>query len=261
MQPFFFSYSALSQDFSRFPKEVQAVFTHIIKFEPLEKSDSTIYQLRPRDFQIADIDEDGTVEVFLLLYPHYNTSPTIVVYQVTAKNQVKRIKEGLAPGRLVARNNEYLSFHPLGLGVDFVINNNDNNYDSLLTLSFLESKSHVIVFKKFIHFDSRHGEGSYIDFSHQEQFLSETTCQSFQFAMPSEIIVGRTKTISRKCLFAKVDDEIYCYIIKGISSSGLIDKEYFVSKLPIDFIQFKLTESGYVNYLNKSGQIVELNIK
>jgi hypothetical protein len=249
---------ALGQDLSRFPKEIQSVFGYIINEEPLEQYDTVVYQFRPRDWEIADIDGDGSTEVFLWIYPHYNTTPTILIYKLNKQNEVFRVKEGLAPGRLIKRNDEYLSFHPVGYGIDFVINKNEHTSDSVLALSFLKNKSSVIRYKSFVHFDSRRGQGGYIDFSNQVNFLDETTCQEFQFSTPDDIIVGKTDATSAKHFLVKVGNEIYKYRIKGITNEGLLRKEVQIFNAPGDFVAFKLDKDGYVKYSDKANILKRL---
>jgi hypothetical protein len=246
------------QDLSRFPKEIQLVFGHILNKEPLEQYDTVIYQLRPRDWEIADIDGDGETEVFLWIYPHYNTTATIQIYKLNKKNEVVRVAEGLAPGKLIKRNDEYLSFHPFGYGIDFVVNKNDHSSDSTLAVSFLKNKSNVIRYKNFVHYDSRTGQGGYVDFSNQVGFLNETTCQEFQFSTPEDIAIGTAGDTTIKYFFVKVGNEIYRYQIKKITDEGLLQKEVEIFNTPTDFVQFRLDKNGQVMYSDKNNNLRKL---
>ncbi|HET6544585.1 MAG TPA: hypothetical protein VFG46_29070, partial [Chryseolinea sp.] len=126
---------------------------------------------------------------------------------------------------------------------------------SVLAISFLKNKSNVIRYKNFVHYDSRTGQGGYVDFSNQVDFLNETTCQEFQFSTPEDIIIGTAGETAVKYFFVKVGNEIYRYRIKRITDEGLLSKEVEIFNAPTDFVQFKLDKNGQVMYSDKTNNL------
>jgi hypothetical protein len=91
------------------PKEVNLVFEYLKHHDYPEQFNGKSYDARPVDWQVIDIDDDGTLEVFLQTLPHYLQTPTITIFQIAKNDSVTRIVEGLVPGRLLplAENRDY----------------------------------------------------------------------------------------------------------------------------------------------------------
>ncbi|SNT40866.1 hypothetical protein SAMN05421640_0016 [Ekhidna lutea] len=248
------SINSFGQDLSQFPTEIQQVFKYILEEEYLEQFDTLAYQFRPRDWEIIDIDQDGTTEVFLWIYPHYNTSPTIVIYQLT-NDGVNRIKEGLAPGPLVPRNDEYYSFHNIGSGVDFTIDKAKPGADSIMAVSSIKMKSHITRYKNFIHFDKQIDSGGYLDMTHQDEFNDELSCANFQISTPDNITSG--KIGEANFFVAHVGELLYRYEISGFNDTGLLNKRITIEKIPNNFGELT-NKNGVVGYLNSKGKFIEL---
>ena len=77
-------------------------------------------------------------------------------------------------------------------------------------------------------------------------------CSSFEFSRVRQIAAGGLREDSSKnYLAAWVGDEIYIYLVRGISNQGMLDKKLWVVKTPTEFKGF-LPEQGLA-YKTASG--------
>jgi hypothetical protein len=64
-------------------------------------------------------------------------------------------------------------------------------------------------------------------------------CSSFEFSKVRQIAAGGLREDSSKnYLAAWVGNEIYVYLIRGISSQGMLDKKLWIVKAPAEFKGF-----------------------
>lgn len=239
-----------------YPKELNLVLEYIKRSDYPEVFDQQ-YQVRVRGLAIEDIDGDGTTEVFLQTFPHYRQSPTITIYQVDKLDSVKRLTEGLAPGKLVPLDakDDYLDSHVLGKGIDLVLGDGDISKMVLFAKSSLTSKMSAVVYKTFVHTDTREGKPVYIDLSYLD--CKENTCENFQFQKPAYIVTGTLPGNKDKSLLVRVGDEIYKYAIKAITADGFLERTVWVEKVPTDFSEF-VVEEGMIRYRTIDGRTKHL---
>lgn len=246
------------------PAEVSRVMQFIIKTEYLELYGGQYYKIRLRGYEVIDIDRDGTIEVFLMIYPHYHQTAPIVIYQIKGNN-VSRVFEALAPGPLVNRSGEYLDCHTMGLGIDAANildkENKQVNPDTIIAWANKRGKqTNIVVYNKFIHIGVSEGKGSFVDMRHQKEFQDALNCEKFQFSCPDEMISGYLNDDSKnKYLICKVKDRLFIYKINKIRPDGIIDKEMKEYDLPDDFVKFD-KRSKVINYFDKENNSKILNI-
>jgi hypothetical protein len=243
----------------RFPKEINLVFDYLLKKEYPELFGDANYQIRPIDWQIIDINNDGIKEVFLHTFPHYRQSPTITVFQIDKTDSVTRIIEGFAPGHLIplSQEDDYLDPHSTATAVDMKLNAEAKL--KIFAESSLKFGMSVVLYKNFIHEDKRSGKGIFIDLTYLDDFSSENTCANFQFSNPEQIIAGNLKKHENKFFIARVKNELFCYEIKGFEGSIFINKEISIVKIPKGFKKLIL-DSGLIKFENNKGKILDLEI-
>jgi hypothetical protein len=91
----------------------------------------------------------------------------------------------------------------------------------------------------FYHVDSRKGLASFVDMRSVEPPSNATDCSSFEFSKVRQIAAGNLREdSSENYLAALVGDEIYVYLIRGISNQGILDKRLWTVKVPSNFKDF-----------------------
>ena len=211
------------------PEEIRKIRDYILNEDYPELFEDKSYRVAVRDMRVIDFGKDGSTEVVVLFKPHYLQSPTIVIYQIDELGEVRRIREGLAPGPLVERGDYFLDSHELGAAVDFTTGGK--------TLSAAERRQLVkkaadasgfgmiVQYRDFFHADSRSGESSYIDMTHVDPFSPDKDCARFEFSEVERISVGyRKDEPDIGFIAALVGDEIYIYEIRAIADDGFLDK-------------------------------------
>lgn len=254
------SLTALGQDNFQIPRELELIFNYAKKNDYPEVFNNNPYQLRPVDWQIIDIDNDGVTEVFLQSFPHYRQSPTITIYQIDSKDTVSRITEGLAPGTLIPLNpeNDYFDSHTTGTAIDMHLDNADSEKMRLFAKSSLKFGMSPVLYKNFIHTDKRDSKPTFLDLSHLD-YKNDKSCENFQFSKPTAIVAGSVQGKREKCFLALVGDQIYCYAIKGFTVDSWIEKDLTTIKKPADFKSF-VVDNGQIKYLTYKDEKKELKI-
>ncbi len=254
------SFLANGQDLN-FPKEINLVFDYLLKKDYPELFGDQPFQLRPINWQIIDIDDDGNTEVFLQTYPHYRQSPSITIFQIDNNDSVTRIIEGFAPGHLekLSKDDDYFDPHTTGTAIDMQLDSNEPEKFKKLAESSIKWDMSVVLYKNFIHTDKREGKGIFIDLMYLNDFSSENSCANFQFSKPEKIVAGKIKNQDKKYFIAKVGNELFCYKVNGFIDLKFIDKEIKIIDVPKDFKEFQL-DNETIKYLNKKGQLVDLEI-
>lgn len=246
---------------NNFPKEINLVFDYLLNNDFPELFGDEPFQLRPIDWQIIDIDDDGIIEVFLQTFPHFRQSPSITVFQIDKNDSVTRIIEGFAPGHLIkiSEEDDYFDPHTTGTAIDMQLDSNNPEKFKKLAESSLKFGMSTVLYKNFIHSDKREGKGIFIDLMYLNDYSTENSCVNFQFAKPDKIIAGKILNQDKKYFIAKVGNELYCYKINGFQDSRFINKEITIIYIPKDFKELKL-ENGVIKYLNKKEQLIDLEI-
>jgi hypothetical protein len=243
------------------PREINLVFNYWKHQDYPEKFNDKSFQVRPVDWQIIDIDDDGTLEVFLQTFPHYLESPTITIFQIAKNDSVTRILEGLVPGRLLplAENRDYyFDPHTSGTALDSHVEKGDSLAHQKFAHALVGRGMSAIIYKNFIHADHRNGV-VFLDLRYLGAFDNLGTCENFQFAKPDEIIAGRVKGSFYKNFIARVDNELFCYEISGFDDKLFVKKKVRIIRTPADF-EVLVNEKGLIKYRTKSGDLKDLTI-
>lgn len=244
------------------PSQIEAVKTYIAKEEPLE-----FFKDLPRDpvienAIIADIDNDGNNEVVLHTTPYYLQSPTIIIYKLSKKSDVSRVKEGLAPGPLVPISGVFLNSHPIDIGLDFDIKDKQDDPEArekAIKIG-LEYYNSVVAYKNFFHTDSRKGNKTFIDMSEAENSSEMQQCTDSEFSRVLQIAAGRIgEDKGHVYLAAWVKNYIYLYLIKNISKQGRLNKQLWIKQTPAGFHGF--ASGDVLSYQNAAGEWMPLDMK
>lgn len=233
---------------------VEALKKYILEKDRPEVFGETQYRMRIDNILDVDVDNDGKRELVVHTFPHYRQSATVLIYMVSAESGITRVTEGLAPGPLQQISGEYLDSHEIGEGVDLALGEDQGQAGSTekFVAIALEHFGGVVAYRNFCHADGRKGPGYYIDMRNVELPKQEDNCGSFEFSKVRQIAAGHVREDAPKnYLAAWVGDEIYVYLIRGISSQGMLDKRTWIVKAPTDFKGF-IPEEGLA-YKTASG--------
>ena len=75
------------------PVEVAQVLDHVMKNDYPEVYQGKPYRLRLKSWAFGDVVGDGSIEVFLLIDPHYQQTAPIQVYRIGKDGKVQRLRE------------------------------------------------------------------------------------------------------------------------------------------------------------------------
>jgi hypothetical protein len=188
----------------------------------------------------ADIANDGGREVVILFFPHYRESAPILIYRVSPDLKVMRMVEGLAPGPLQPLSGDYLDSHNLGMGVDFEGGSEKATPEALLKVATKSGMGGLVIYDSFFHMDGRKGPPYFIDMRGEKLPSKKHDCSLFEFSKVKQIASGHVlEDPSKNYLAAWVGDDIYVYLINGVSTEGLLDKKIWVIKVPQGFKGFE----------------------
>jgi hypothetical protein len=213
----------------------------------------------------ADLDGDGTAELVARFRPHFRQSPTIVIYRLSKRGKVSRVREGLAPGRLVPVSGDYLDSHAAGWGVDFSIEENQDDPKARRAIVgiALEDFGGVVEYLTFFHADGREGRGTFIDmtFVEKEKLPESRSCEGFEFSRVLGIAAGRLEGGGKGTyLAASVPDGIYVYRIEGFTSEGFLKKKLLVVPRPEGFKALLPGDEGFIKYEDSKGKVRKLEV-
>ena len=238
------------------PREIEAIRKYIMDKEYPELFDKP-YRVKLENALIVDLDNDGRMEVVALFSPHYRQSPPLVIYRLSKRYKVKRIKEGLAPGELVPVTGDYLDSHTLGMAIDFDLSDKQNDPKARKSMRDISLKEfgNVVEYRNFFHADGRKGKGTYIDMSHIKNVPGGKSCERFEFSRIEDISAGHLRGDAKhNYLAASVRNRIYAYRIDGFTKKGFLKKKLWVLPKPKDFKEFLPAEDGNIIYRDKKGK-------
>ena len=253
---FFLFSPAHAQRLGDFPPDVQAVFRYLLANDVPEQYGNIKVKLRPRGYEIVDIDQDGTREVFFWSAPHYHQTAPVLIYQVFDDGSVKRVKEGLAPGPLVDLTGELGDSHRTGYAADEQIPNASPGDLSLMVKSFVRFRMQVVEYSHFYHTARAGDAGGYLDMTHQKRFTEEdrNSCLEFQLSRTMAIGSGRIGDSEYPFFVALAGDTIDIYRIKGIDRFGFLDKTIWRIDKPDDFNGFVKGVDQTIRYWNENNE-------
>ena len=229
-------YAVAQQDESR----LEAAKKYILENDYPEVFGTDQYKTRIEGILDVDIDNDGSREIVILYFPHYRQSASIVIYKISPELKVSRVTEGLAPGPLQKVSGEYLDSHNLGMAVDFEIPAGSFTPEDVLQIASKSGMFGLVAYDSFFHMDGRHGPPSFIDMRGVSLPSAKHDCESFEFSHVKQIAAGHLREDStQNYLAAWVGDEIYVYLIRGVSKEGLLNKKPSVIKAPHGFKGFE----------------------
>lgn len=233
---------------------LEAVRKYILEEDYPEVFGKTDYKTRIENVLDVDIDNDGAKEIVIQYFPHYRQSAPIIIYKIDSAMKVTRVTEGLAPGPLQKLSSDYLDSHNLGMAVDFEISGGKSDPEAILQTAEKTGMGGLVAYDSFFHMDSRKGPVSYIDMR-GVKLPGKHDCSEFEFSRVRQIAVGHLREDPKmNYLAAWVGDEIYVYLIRGISDQGLLDKKLWVIKAPHGFTGFEPNQ-GLV-YKTETGEAV-----
>jgi len=219
---------------------LDALKKYILEKDHPEVFGDADYKTRIENVLDIDIDNDGSNEFVVLYFPHYRQSPPIVIYKVSADLDVKKVAEGLAPGPLQPLSGDFLDSHSLGMAVDFEVDSKNATPQDLFRVTAKNGMNGFVAYDSFFHADGRRGSPSFVDMRGVKVPMDKHDCGGFEFSRVREIAAGGLKEDhKRNYLAAWVGDEIWVYLIRGISPEGLLDKQLSVIKAPKGFAGFE----------------------
>jgi len=219
---------------------LDALKKYILEKDYPEVFGSTTYKTRIENVLDVDIDNDGAKEIVIQYFPHYRQSAPIVIYKISPDLKVERVTEGLAPGPLQPLSEDYLDAHSLGMAIDFEIPSGKGGLEEVRKIFSQKGMSGFVAYDSFYHVDARKGPQSFIDMRGIKLPSKKHDCSEFEFSRVKQIAVGGLREDAQKnYLAAWVGDEIYVYLIRGISSEGILDKKLWVIKAPAGFNGFE----------------------
>lgn len=149
--------------------------------------------------------------------------------------------EGLAPGPLEKVSGGYLDSHTLGMAADFEVSGGTATPETVLETATTNGMNGFVIYDSFFHMDHRSGSPAIIDMRGVKLLSKDHDCGSFEFSRVKQIAAGHIREDSSKnYLAAWVGDEIYVYLIHGISNRGLLDKKLWVVNAPKGFNGFEI---------------------
>jgi len=199
------------------------------------------YHARVESILDVDIANDGKRELVVLFYPHYRQSASVIIYKISPEGELARVTEALAPGPLQKISGDYLDSHEIGSAFDFSLpeaQTNPEKKNKVLQIAMAKFGG-VVVYRRFYHVDGRKRPVSYVDMTEVELPPGVQDCSSFEFSRVREMAAGPLREdTSRNYLAAWVGNEIYVYLIAGVTTEGLLEKKLWVVKAPADFKGF-----------------------
>jgi hypothetical protein len=220
---------------------LEALKKYILEKDYPEVFGKDNYRTRIEGFLDADIDNDGSREIVVLYYPHYRQSAPIVIYKISSDLKVKKVPEGLAPGPLRKVSGDYLDSHTLGMAVDFEVPGGTSHPETVLNSATTSGMNGFVIYDTFFHMDGRSGSPAIIDMRGVKLPSKDHDCGSFEFSRVKQIAAGHLREdSSNNYLAAWVGDEIYVYLIHGISNQGMLDKKLWVIQAPKGFNGFEI---------------------
>jgi len=237
---------------------LEAVKKYILEKDYPEVFGTDHYKTRIEGVLDVDVDNDGSREVVILYFPHYRQSAPIVIYKISSDLKVSRVTEGLAPGPLQEVSGDYLDSHNLGSAADFEIEGGNGRPDEVLKIVAASGMNGFVAYDFFYHMDGRTGSPAFIDMRGVKLPTKKHDCEDFEFSRVKQIAAGHLREDStQNYVAAWVGEEIYVYLIRGVSNDGLLNKKLWVIKAPQGFKGFE-TGQGLTYKTDTATEILTL---
>ncbi len=232
---------------------LEAVRNYILEKDYPEVFGNDHYKTRIEGVLDVDVDNDGSKEIVVLYFPHYRQSAPILIYKVSSDLKVTRVAEGLAPGPLQKVSGDYLDSHNLGRAVDMEIPIEQTTPEKIFQIMAKSGMNGFVTYDSFFHSDSRSGLPSFVDMRGVKLPTKDHDCASFEFSRVKQIAAGHLREdATRNYLAAWVGNEIYVYLIRGVSKDGLLDKKQWVIEVPKGFKGFEADQG--LAYVTETGK-------
>jgi hypothetical protein len=219
---------------------LEAVRKYILEKDYPEVFGKDHYKTRIEGILDVDVDNDGSKEIVVLYFPHYRQSASIVIYKIGPDLKVSRVAEGLAPGPLQKISGDYLDSHTLGMAVDMEVPSGKATPETVMQIMTKNGMNGFAIYDSFYHVDHRTGSPSIIDMRGVKLPTKNHDCESFEFSRVKQIAAGHLREdSSQNYLAAWVGDEIYVYLIHGVSEEGMLNKKLWVIEAPKGFKGFE----------------------
>jgi hypothetical protein len=126
------------------------------------------------------------------------------------------------------------------MGVDFEVSGENATPEKVLQIAKKGGMSGLVAYDSFFHMDGRTSSFSYIDMRGVKLPTKKHDCAAFEFSTVKQIAVGHLREdAAQNYLAAWVEDEIYVYLIRGVSTDGLLNKKLSIIKAPQGFKGFE----------------------
>jgi hypothetical protein len=123
---------------------------------------------------------------------------------------------------------------------DVEIPKDKRNPDDIRKIAMKNGMNGFVTYDAFFHMDGRTGLAAFIDMRGVKLQSGKKDCSSFEFSRIKQIAAGHLREDpSKNYLAAWVGDEIYVYLISGISDDGILDKECWAIEAPKGFKGFE----------------------
>jgi hypothetical protein len=235
---------------------IAAAARSIAALEPVEAVAQTRGTVLVRDVRVLDIDGDGRPEAFVWIEPQLRQTPFILVYTRDSAGGMRRLLEGLAPGRLQRVSGRLVDDHTLGFGVDLSVGDDPAkpfDFDKLLSAAYDNGMS-LVQYRTFVHADHREGYLDYVDLTDRAlPHATTNTCESFEFSRVDALATGTLAGSATPALAVLTTDDITIYRFGGIRPNGTLVKQVTMRDRPANVIGLRLSPAGQILLLKSDG--------
>jgi hypothetical protein len=205
---------------------------------------------------VLDITGDGRPEAFVWIEPQLRQTPYILVYTPDSAGGMRRLLEGLAPGRLQRVSGRLVDDHTLGFGVDMSMADTAGapvDIEKLLSIAYTNGMS-LVQYRTFVHVDHREGFLDFVDLSDRALPDAATnTCESFEFSRVDALATGTLPGSATPVLAVLTTNDITVYRFSGIRPNGTLVKHATMRDRPANVAGFRLSASGQLLLLKRDG--------
>jgi len=228
--------------------------------EPVEAVPQRRGTVMVRDVRLLDVDGDGRPEAFVWIEPQMRQTPFILVYTPDSSGGVRRLLEGLAPGRLQPVSGRLIDDHTLGDGVDMTLGSPGQPADMEKLLGIANRTGTTLVqYRTFFHADQREGYFGYVDLSDRALPDTTATCVNFEFSRVEALASGALAgSSSGHFLVALTTSDVTVYRFDGIRPNGTLIKQAWVRERPPNVVGLRVSTAGQVQLAKGDGSTIPL---